>query len=410
MDDLYQLSRHFLKSYYRPYRRYFLKTQSLDSRFSIITGQRGVGKSTAMVQFLSNYCGGETSSKKILYVQADHFITSKYSLYEIAEDFANYGGELICFDEVHKYVDWSRELKSIYDTFTELKIVASGSSILEVQKGSHDLSRRAVVYKVTGMSFREFIELHKGLELKTYTLDQILTEHESITPTIIARIENKGQKILPLFDNYLMYGYYPYFLDYNDISLFHITLEQQIHTTIESDLVAVYQSLAGESIRKLKKLLSVIAISVPFTPDLSKLMKMTNIGDARTLKTYLKYLEDGGILLQFEKSGKPSGRLEKPEKLYLNNTNQLFALAGMKDINHGTLRESFFANILSFKGQLAIPKKGDFLFDNKFLFEIGGKNKTARQIAGMNNAYLALDNIEHGFGNKIPLWLFGFIY
>lgn len=410
MNELYQLSRQFLKNYYRPYKRYFLNTDSLRNRFSIITGQRGVGKSTAMVQFLSDYCSGETSSKKILYIQADHFITSKYSLYEIAEAFTNYGGEIICFDEVHKYADWSGELKSIYDTFTGLKVIASGSSILEVQKGSHDLSRRAVVYKVTGMSFREFIELHKGLELDTYTLDQILTEHESIIPSIIEKIENKGQKILPLFEAYLMYGFYPYFLDYNDVALFHITLEQQIHTTIESDLVAIYHSLAGESLRKLKKLLTVIATSVPFTPDLSKLMKMTNIGDPRTLKTYLKYLEDGGILLQFPKSGKHMGRLEKPEKIYLNNTNQLFALSGMQAVNNGTLRESFFANSLSFNGHLSIPKKGDFLLNDKFVFEIGGKNKTAKQIAGMSNAYLALDNIEQGFENKIPLWLFGFLY
>lgn len=410
MDDLYQLSRHFLKNYYRPYKRYFLKTHALNNRFSIITGQRGVGKSTALVQYLFDYCGGETVSRDVLYVQADHFITSRYALYEIAESFVNYGGKVICFDEVHKYADWSRELKSIYDTFTNLKVIASGSSILEIEKGTHDLSRRAVVYKAVGMSFREFIELHMGGELPPCSFDQIVNNHETLTSRIIEQVESKGKKILPLFNDYLSCGYYPYFLDYEDVSLFHITLEQQIRTTIESDLAAVYRSLAGESIRKLKKLLSVVAANVPFTPDLTKLMKIVNVGDARTLKRYLKYLEDGGILMQFAKSGKQLGSLEKPEKIYLNNTNQLFALAGLDGTNRGTLRETFFANILASGGRLTIPKKGDFLFEDTFLFEIGGKNKTAKQIAGIPDSYLVLDDIEHGFGNKIPLWLFGFLY
>lgn len=410
LDELFRLSRQFLKNYNRSYKRYFLKNNALSNRFSIITGQRGVGKSTTLVQYLIDFCAGDLMSHKILYVQADHFVTGKFSLYEIAESFVNYGGEVICFDEVHKYPDWSGELKSIFDTFNDLKIIASGSSILEIYKGSHDLSRRAIVYRMRGLSFREFIELSLETTLSEVAFEKIITDHESIAHNIVAEVGNKGRKVLPLFKEYLTHGFYPYFLDFNDTSLYHITLEQQIHTTIESDLLAVHSSLAGGSIRKLKKLLSVVAEIVPFTPDISRLMNITQVGDARTLKSYLKYLEDGGILMQFGKSGRVMDSLEKPEKIYLNNTNQLYALAGFNDTNRGTLRETFLANILSSAGNVSVPKKGDFLFRDRYLFEVGGKNKGGRQIAGCENSYLALDDMETGFGKKIPLWLFGFLY
>ncbi len=410
IDQIYTLSRQFLKNYNRPYKRYFLKQLNLTSRFSVITGQRGVGKSTALIQFLLDYCVDAMTSHKVLYVQADHFITGKYSLYEIAETFVNHGGELICFDEVHKYGHWSGELKSIYDTFPKLKMIASGSSILEIHKGTHDLSRRAVVYNVAGMSFREFIELYLNINLTALSIEQVLNDHETIAPSITKKVEDHGKKIIQLFNAYLKFGYYPYFLDFEDISLFHITLEQQIHTTIESDLAATYSSLSGESIQKLKKLLSIIAGNVPFTPDMTRLRKIINVGDARTLKSYLKYLEDGGILMQFGKSGRLMDSLEKPEKIYLNNTNQLFALAGFNESNRGTLRETFFANMLSFIGRLVIPGKGDFIYEDQYIFEVGGRNKTRKQITGVESGYLALDDIETGFAYKIPLWLFGFLY
>ncbi|MFZ5570844.1 MAG: ATP-binding protein [Thermodesulfobacteriota bacterium] len=410
IDEFYRLSRQFLQQYHRPYKRYFLKKHTLSHRFCVITGQRGVGKSTALIQYLADYCAGDTTSKKILYVPADHFITGRYSLYEIAETFVNFGGEFICFDEVHKYPDWSRELKSIFDTFVNVKMIASGSSMLEIQRGSHDLSRRALVYKLEGLSFREFIELLSGMDLPAFALDQILKEHESISNSLVAAVEKTGKKILPLFNDYLTFGFYPYFLEFKDISLFHITLEQQIHTTVEADLAAVQHALTGGSIRKIKKLLSVIAANVPFTPDITKLMNIIQVGDARTLKTYLNYLEDGGIIRQFGKAGRSLDRLEKPEKIYLNNTNQVFALAGLTDGNRGTIRETFFATMLSTTGNLSIPRKGDFLHEDRFLFEIGGKNKTRKQIAGVTESYRALDDMEHGFDDTIPLWLFGFLY
>lgn len=409
IDTIFTLSRHFLKIYHRPYVRSFLKNTQLKNRFSIIVGQRGVGKSTTLIQHLLKYANGDLLSTAILYVQSDHFVTTRYSLYEIAEEFTKYGGELICFDEVHKYKNWSGDLKSIYDTFPDLKIVASGSSILEIHKGSHDLSRRAIVYRMHGMTFREFIELSLDVQLPEFTLDNITTNHVYISQDIINKIENEGKKILPLFNDYLKFGYYPYFLEFTETSQFQITLEQQIHTTIESDLMSVYPAISGDSIRKLKKLLSVISANVPFTPDMKKLMRIVNIGDGRTLKTYFKYLEDGGIIRQIRKAGREFDSLEKPEKIFLNNTNQLYTLSAAGNVNPGTVRETFFASIISQKHKLSIPRKGDFLIDDNLLFEVGGKNKSIKQIAGTSNSYLALDDIEHGHNNKIPLWLFGFI-
>lgn len=409
LESISTLSHHFLKTYQRPYLRYFLKTTELENRFSIIVGQRGIGKSTALIQQLLAHSQGDLLADTILYVQADHFITARYTLYELAEEFSKYGGELIAFDEVHKYRNWSAELKSIYDTFPSLKILASGSSVLEIRQGSHDLSRRALVYRMWGMSFREFLELSLGLNLPAVPLAAIIADHLPIAHEITSKIEALGKKILPLFQAYLKFGHYPYFSEFTDVSQFHMILEQQVHTTVEADIMAVYPALAGESIRKLKKLLTIIAASVPLTPDLKKLMRMTDIGDHRTLKTYLKYLEDGGIIRQLRKAGRAYDSLEKPEKIYLDNANQLYALSGGQ-VNPGNVRETFFAAALAPGHHLVIPHKGDFLVDEERLFEVGGRNKSARQIAGLQDAYLVRDDIEYGHQHKIPLWLFGMLY
>ncbi len=408
LEQIYQLSRHLLSIYRRPFVRYFFKTHNLDNRFTILLGQRGVGKSTALVQYLLSISNNEIYSKDILYVPSDHFLIRGFSLYEIAEEFVKFGGKLICFDEVHKFEGWSNELKSIFDTFPELKILASGSSILEVHKGSNDLSRRAVIYTMHGMSFREFIALQTDIELSAISLDQILSEHNIHSTNIIETLSKTGNKILPLFKQYLEFGYFPYFVEFKDIAKFYLTLEQQIHTTLEADLLSVHPNLTGDSIRKLKKLLVAISQNVPYLVNYEKLRKIVDVADNRTIKIYLKYLEDAGIILQLRKSGKIMGSLEKVEKIFLNNTNQLYALGSSTSI--GTVRETFFANIISSMGEITLPKKGDFLLNSKYLFEIGGKGKTKKQIEYHENAYLVIDNIEHGIGSKIPLWLLGFLY
>jgi predicted AAA+ superfamily ATPase len=410
LDDLIPLSQTFLRLRNREFKRYFLREHPLANRFSIIIGARGIGKTTVMIQHLLNAYADDRSGQKTLYVQADHFLVGRSSLYEIADEFQKLGGELICFDEIHKYPEWSMELKSIFDTFPKLKILASGSSALEIGKGSHDLSRRAVVYRMHGMSLREYIGMNCGVYFDALPLDKLLAGHQQAAGAIVAELDTHNLKILAQFREYLECGYYPYFREYEDKSLFFMTLEQNVHTTLETDLLAIHQALNGSSIRKMEKLLSIIASLVPFTPDMKSLKTLLGIGDERTLKTYLKYLEDAGIIQTVAKSGKGLRGMEKPEKIYLNNPNLYHALSPGRNPDLGAMRETFFLNMLCPGHPVTVPASGDFLVDDAITFEVGGKNKDAGQIKGIDNAWLALDGIETGHGRRIPLWLFGFVY
>lgn len=411
LEELFDLSQRFIKNYYRENRRYFLKTHSLANRFSIIIGPKGVGKTTAIIQYLLNFADNDRFSKDIIYVQADHFLVGKHSLYEMADSFVKEGGKLICFDEIHKYPDWSRELKSINDTFPKLKIIASGSSALAIHKGSHDLSRRAIVYYMHTMSFREFLDFSfPGMEFGRCELEEILTNHLRIADTIVAKVEKKGYKILPLFKQYLEYGCYPYFKEFENKELFFITLEQYVHTAVESDLISVFPGLNGTGIKKIKKLISFISESVPFTPDLKNIKRILEIGDERTLKNYLQYLEKGGIILTVSKKGRSLRVLEKPEKIFLHNTNLMHAIASKENLRTGNIRETFFVNTMIANHRVNVSDQGDFLVNDRYIFEVGGKGKNYHQIRDIEDSYLAVDEIETGIGNKIPLWLFGFLY
>jgi len=409
LDDIFEISRNFLKILNRPFIRYFLDKYPLAERFSIITGQRGVGKTTAMIQKILSI-NDDILTRNALYVPVDHFVVGNRHLYEIAEEFYNLGGEIICFDEIHKYAGWSGELKSIYDSLRKLNIIASGSSAMEIRKGSHDLSRRAIVYQMAGLSFREYIYMAEGIKTDSFDLRAILKNHEKLSYDIVEAVERKKKKILALFKEYLRFGYYPYFTEFDDVSSYYMTLEQGIRTTIESDLLSIYPTLNGSSIKKIKRLLSVIAESVPFSPDLKRLKRIVEVGDERTLKNYLKYLEDGGVIISLAKSGSGLGALEKPEKIYLNNPNQIYAISSKGKENMGTIRETFFINMLTLMHTVSMPKKGDLHVNKKYIFEIGGRKKGFRQIKDIENSFLALDDIETGIGNKIPLWLFGFLY
>ncbi len=405
LEELFQLSQNYIMNYQQDYVRYFLKEEQLSNRFSIISGQRGIGKTTAIIQYMQkNYA--DVYTHKALYLQADHFLLGNHALYEIADEFVKMGGELLCIDEIHKYQNWSKELKSINDTFRDLKLLVSGSSALEIHRGTHDLSRRALVYKMKGMSFREFLELKLNIELAHFKLETILNEHQALAQHIVETLAKKKHKVLVLFKEYLEVGYYPYYFEYNNKEQFYLALEQNIHTTIESDLLAIYPSLTGNSIKKLKSLLKVISASVPFVPDMKKLKGIIGVGDERTLKNYLKYLEDAGLIKMLMKSSKGLGSLEKPEKIYLDNSNLLFT----SKANIGTVRETFFMNQLSKEHELIASKRGDFLVNNSLTFEIGGKNKSFNQLKNMEDSFVASDEIERGFGNRIPLWLFGFLY
>lgn len=408
-EKLQQLSHQFLEIKDSPYKRYFINTEKLSHRMSIIIGQRGVGKTTTLIQILLDFVDGDRFDPRILYIQADHFLMGSTSLYEIAEQFQIHGGKWIVFDEIHKYPNWSKELKSIYDTFPKLTILASGSSALQIYKGSHDLTRRASVHKMQGMSFREYLELTHQLKLPVYELKEICANHEKLGSVIIKELQKKGKNIIPEFHRYLKTGYYPYFFEINDEAIYKITLEQNVHATIESDLAAIYPQLTGSSIHKIKRLLIFISNAVPFMPNWNDIKAVVEVGDLRTLKTYFSHLEDAGLIQSIPKSTKKFSALESPSKIYLENSNQLYAISS-ETPNKGTVRETFFLNMVSQKHTVTLPINGDFLLDNEYLFEVGGKNKNFQQIKTEKNSYVVSDDIEQGIRSKIPLWLFGFLY
>lgn len=408
-EKIVEISQQFLKVKNSPYLRYFIKKHKFAHRMSMILGQRGVGKTTTLVQLLLQETDGNRFDPRILYVQADHFALGNTSLYEIAETFQMHGGKWLAIDEIHKYPEWSSELKSIYDTFVDLKLYVSGSSALQIYKGSHDLIRRSTSYTMQGLSFREYLELMHGVELPSFTLEEVCQNHQKTADSIISILGKNSLKAIPEFNKYLKIGYYPYYFEINDVDAYKITLEQNFHMTIESDLAAIYPHLAGSSAKKIKQLLMFIATSAPFTPNWNKIMQILDIGDLRTLKSYFSHLEDACLINSISKASDKLSKLESPEKIYLDNTNQLYAIAS-KDPEKGTIRETYFLTMLSQNHHVTLPLDGDFLVDDQYLFEVGGKNKSFSQIKSHSNAFLALDDTELGIGNKIPLWLFGFLY
>ncbi|MCK6605142.1 MAG: ATP-binding protein [Ignavibacteriaceae bacterium] len=410
IGELFNLSNHFLTIYNREYQRYFARKNDLSNRFSIIIGHRGVGKTTVIIQHALSKYGSNLPTRKVLYIQADHFLIGGRSLYRIAEEFSLMGGELLCVDEIHKYPNWSGELKSIYDTFPDLKMIVSGSSLLEIAKGSHDLSRRAIIYKMHGLSFREFLELRYGFQFSEVSLKEILQNHESVAFEIIKELGKKSLKILPLFAEYLEYGYYPFFLNFNDKALYHTALEQNIRTTLESDLPAVHPELTGVSVRKITKLLSVMTGMVPFVPDMIKLKNLLEVGDERTLKTYFRYLENAGIINILYRDKDNFRQMAKPEKIYFNNTNLLYSMRRFGNIDQGNVRETFFLNSLRPVYEVTWSKYADFLVDDELTFEVGGRSKGFSQVKDVENSFVVSDGIETGSGNRIPLYLFSFLY
>ncbi len=408
-DKLQALSQRFLALKNRPYNRYFIDSTPLKHRCLILLGQRGIGKTTTLVQYLLAHSQGDMTAPSIFYVPTDHFLLRDTSLYELAEKFHRQGGEMIAFDEIHKYPNWSQELKSIYDTFPNLIILASGSSALAIHKGSHDLSRRAIIHRLHGLSFREFLGLQTENKFSPYSLTEILENHTKLSHSIQSTLEKQKLKILPFFKTYLANGFYPYFLEIEDLTEYWLTIEQNIHITIESDLATIYPQLTGTSIKKIKQLLKFIASAVPFTPNWASIKKIIGVSDDRTLKNYFQYLEDAALIQHIERASNKLSKLEIPEKIYLNNPNQIQALSAGNG-NIGNIRETFFLNMLTPHHDISLPPKGDFLIDGTVTIEVGGRNKDYSQLKTLKNAYIASDDLEVGTGKRIPLWLFGFLY
>lgn len=377
--------------------RSLMDTIQWDARLIGIKGARGVGKTTLILQYIKKNIAIDEAS---LYVSLDNIWFADNTLSSLADQFVKQGGKFLFLDEVHKYPNWSQELKNIYDDYPELKIVFTASSLLEILNARADLSRRAVVYTMQGLSYREYLNLKLGVDLKKYSLNDILSNHIAISREINAII-----KPLQHFNEYLKHGYYPFFQEVPE--LYFQRVEEVINLILEIEL-PLLRKVEVSYVTKLKQLLQIISESVPFMPNVSKLSERIGV-NRNTFVSYLYFLEEAHIIRNLYKDAKGITQLQKPNKIFLENTNLQYALSPDK-VNIGNIRETFFINQLSAQHTLEYIEESDFLVDHKFIFEVGGKSKTQAQIKNLNNSYLAIDTIEYGMGNKIPLWLFGFLY
>lgn len=379
--------------------RYLYKDFDLNQKMTAIKGLRGAGKTTLLLQ-LMKYRINNTS--QALYVTAEHPYFYNHSLFSLAEEFYRNNGKYFFIDEVHKYDKWSRELKLIYDGFPDLQIILTASSILDIFRGEADLSRRIISVDLPGMSFREYLDFIYNYQFEPVTLNKIISNHSDITGNIIKLLK----KPLIYFKEYLKRGYLPFTAGESNETYLK-KLFQVIDISLNTDLSYI-EDYSSVHIAKIKKLLGVIAESAPFEPNISELARKLNIG-RDTVNNFLNHLQKARILNLLNRNVKGSAVFKKPDKIYIENTNFSYALNSNPDI--GTMRETFFLNQIYNSGyDINLPANTDFLIQKKYLFEIGGKNKKSVQLINGNNSFLVLDNIEIGHANKIPLWLFGFLY
>ena len=389
MEELIAIYRELLSKVNTRFVRYINGNIDWSARLVAIVGARGVGKTTLLLQHIKlNKIESES-----LYVSADNLFFAKNSLFELAGTFYKYGGKFFFIDEVHKYRNWSREIKNLYDSYPGLQIVFTGSSILDIYKGFGDLSRRTLAYTLYGLSFREFLFFEEGIEINPVSLSQIVENK------IVLGIE----KPLPLFKKYLEYGYYPFYKE----GQFNLRLNALINAVLEVD-IPKYIEMRSSTIDKLKMLLQIIAESAPFKPNMSKIAGMIQVS-RNMLPDYFSYLERTKMILLLKNSTKGIRALGKLEKVYLDNTNLMNVLSPEKR-DTGNIREVFFINQVSAVHTCTLPPIGDFLVNGNYLFEVGGRNKTRKQIAGLKNGYVVKDDIEYGYGKIIPLWHFGLLY
>ncbi len=378
-----------LKQTTSTFHRYMYDRISWESRMFGLVGPRGVGKSTMILQYIKEH----REKRRMLYVTADHLYFSSHTLAETVDEFVKEGGEQIFIDEIHKYENWSRELKQIYDSHTDLIVGFTGSSVLDIYKGFSDLSRRAPIFMMQGLSFREYLWLRHAIEVPVYTLSEILENK--------ARLD-AARHPLPLFSDYLLKGYYPF----SDDSNYEIRLRQVINQTMEVD-IPQYAHMTAATGRKLKKLLAVIAQSVPFKPVMDSLS--TVIGVSRNiLPDYFLYMEQAGMIGQLRNDTGGIRGIGKVEKVYLDNTSLAYLLGG-EATDIGNIRETFFYNQMRVTTEVISSRISDFEIDGK-TFEVGGKKKGKKQLTDAAEGYVVRDDIEYGSGKIIPLWAFGLTY
>jgi predicted AAA+ superfamily ATPase len=389
METLFEYSNRLIANVDSRFTRYMYDQINWGSRLIGLVGPRGVGKTTLVLQHIKN----NLEAKHTLYVTVEDFYFAKNRLLDVASDFVKLGGTHLIIDEIHKYPDWSTELKLIYDYHQDLQVVFTGSSVVDIKKGSADLSRRAVLYAMQGLSFREYLQLFHQIALPKFTLDEILS-HKVVSSQLLHP--------LPLFSDYLKSGYYPFALEQD----FKLKLMQVINQTLEND-IPVYASMNVSTGRKLKQLMAIVAESVPFKPNMSKISEMLSIS-RNNMADYLLYMEEAGMVSQLRSETNGIRGLGKVDKVYLDNTNLVYGLAH-ENPNKGNIRETFFLNQLRVAYPIVSSVIADFTIDGVD-FEIGGKNKSNKQIKTAAKGFVVKDDIETGFLNTIPLWHFGLLY
>lgn len=378
------------------FKRYLYPQINWDSSVIGIIGERGVGKTTMLLQRIKEKYANPDDT---FYISLDHYWFGTHELQDLIKFMYKRGITEFYIDEVHKYKGWSGILKTLVDELHDLRIVYTGSSLLEIDNAKVDMSRRQTPYTLKGMSFREYLEYDGILKMNAVTLEELLSNHVPIAMDIVSKT-----KVLVAFDTYLHTGVYPFNRDAGKDFL--VRLKEVVDTVIESDLPAV-EKITYDTVDKCKKLLMIIAENVPLQPNVDKLA--TSLGTTRdTLLKLLYKLDKAEILELLTVELKSYKKLVKPEKIYLGNTNLMYALSPKIEI--GTLRETFFIDQCASVGTVQVPPKGDFLVNGKYLFEVGGEGKTFDQIADIPNSYLAVDGIETGYGARIPLWMFGLLY
>lgn len=389
MDKLQLTFDKLLRETRTDFHRYMYSKINWKGRMIGLVGPRGVGKTTLVLQYIKENLKRSDS----LYVTVEDFYFASHRLLDLADEFSKLGGKYLFIDEIHKYKDWSRELKLIYDYHSELQVVFTGSSVLDINKGISDLSRRAVMYKMQGLSFREYLQLFHQIKIDVYSLKDILMQDVTWP---------EGFRPLAYFADYLQRGYYPFALETD----FELHLQQIINLTLESD-IPQYADMNVSTGRKLKQLLSIIAKSVPFKPNMSSIASILNVS-RNNIADYCLYIEKAGLIAQLRDNTGGVRGLGKVDKIYLDNTNLMYSL-GQDAPDTGNIRETFFLNQMRVEQDVIASPISDFLIDD-MTFEIGGKNKKQKQLQGVDNGYVVKDDIETGYMNVIPLWLFGLNY
>ena len=397
MITLLEQSDRLVNSVSLDFKRYLFGFIKWENRLIGIKGARGTGKTTLLLQWIKEQ---NLSSEKAAYFSLDDLYFTNHSLKETVSQFYKNGGLILVLDEVHKYKNWSKEIKNCYDFYPDLKIIFTGSSIIDIAKQEGDLSRRALMYELVGLSFREYLTMLGIINLPVFSLDDLLFNNATIK-----KIIPKNFRPMNHFGNYLNYGYYPFGLA--DTASVHQLINQLIRTIVEIDM-AELKDFDIRNAKKILQLIYVIAQQVPFKPNISNLAIKTGI-HRNSLNNYLYYLEQAKIITLLFPTGNSIAILQKPEKIVLNNNTLLKALAEEKSLV-GTVRETFFVSQLQTFHKVHLSNQADFIINDKYTFEVGGKSKGQKQIKGIENAWIVKDDIEQPILNAIPLWMFGLLY